>query len=71
MRTFSVCMVLGVLVLVQRINLGTASFSKSTIYLRKFTFPDGALKNTDHPIRFAHVTLIHVVPLSVRFLSIN
>ena len=44
MRTFSVCMILGVLVLVQRINLGIASFSKSTIYLRKFTFPDGALK---------------------------
>lgn len=41
MRTFSVCMILGVLVLVQRIYLGIASFSKSTIYLRKFTLPDG------------------------------
>ena len=35
MLTFSVCMILGVLV-------GIASFSKSTLYLRNFTLPDGA-----------------------------
>ena len=51
MRTFLPRMISGVLVLVQMFCIGIDHFSKSALYLRNFTLPDGASR-IDPPLLF-------------------